>query len=226
MQSTFLETVRGAAVAALAAALLAIPLALAAAGPALAKAYPPKDAAAGDSDFEAFRTKLRRVAAEHDLKGLISLSTDDVHLSFGGDVGEKGLKRLSRSPEFWSSLQRVLATAVAKDSTVGYVAPYWFTIEHDAAFDPYETYFVTGKSVVLRGTPEADGVMLDMLSYTFVRRVTPYQPNGDPEYVQVETSRGLDGYLPSGVLRSVVDYRVGFSKEGGAWKMRFFLAGD
>lgn len=207
--------------------LLAACLALGALAPvAAAQSYPPKDAGADDPVFAAFRQELRRIAAERDLRGLISLSAPDIHLSFGGDSGEEGLRRLSKSTDFWLALQRVLSTATIAQGEEGYVAPYWFAIEHDARFDPFETFFVMGSDVLLRKSADREAEAIGAVSYGFVRRLTPYRPEGEPEYVEVETSAGRKGFIASRLLRSVVDYRIGFTREGGGWRVSFFVAGD
>ena len=46
------------------------------------------------------------------------------------------------------------------------------------------------------------------------------------DWYKVETLGGKKGFVKAEFVRSAVDYRAGFEKKKGVWKMIFFIAGD
>ena len=193
--------------------------------PAAAQSYPPKDAGAADASFAAFREKLRTAAAAEDAESLAALTSPRVKLSFGGDEGRAALRRRAQEPEFWSELRRVLATPAGADGSGGYAAPYWHLIEHQAAFDPFETYFVPGEAM-LRGGPAPDAKVLRLIRHVMVRLAKPFAPAPEGGVVEVELEDGSKGYAARSALISVLDYRAGFAKGPEGWRLQYFLAGD
>ena len=47
-----------------------------------------------------------------------------------------------------------------------------------------------------------------------------------PEWRKVRTLGGLSGFVKTEFVRSPIDYRAGFEKKRGVWKMVAFIAGD
>ena len=199
------------------AALCAVPLA------AAAQSHPPKDVGANDPAFAAFRTELRRVAAEHDLDALLGLITANAVFSFGGHEGVEGARELASRPEFWKELQRVLATASGSDGENAYVAPYWHRLPDYPDFDPYESFFVNGADVPLRAAPDHESEIVARLSHQVVRWPPPYE---ESDFARVELADGREGYVERDEMLSIVDYRAGFVRQDGVWRLRYFLAGD
>jgi hypothetical protein len=68
------------------------------------------------------------------------------------------------------------------------------------------------------------------LSYNVVELQPETVPkSGKSEYLGwylVKTLGGLEGYVREEYVRSHIDYRAGFEKIRGKWRMTFFLAGD
>jgi hypothetical protein len=47
-----------------------------------------------------------------------------------------------------------------------------------------------------------------------------------PGWRHVRTLGGLNGYVKQEFVRSPIDYRAGFEKKRGVWKMIAFIEGD
>ena len=46
------------------------------------------------------------------------------------------------------------------------------------------------------------------------------------DWYEIKTLGGKKGFVKAEFVRSPIDYRAGFEKKSGKWKMTFFLAGD
>lgn len=173
---------------------------------------------------------VRDAAERRDLDALIALSAPDIKMSFGGDEGPEGMRNILGGPygaEAWAALVRVLDAGFAQgggdsDGNELVIAPYWFPADVPETFDPFETFFVDGEDVLLRAAPSRAGQPIGAASHEFVRATGA--PEGD--YLPVTRANGQSGYLAREFLFAVVDYRAGFQRIDGAWKMVFFIAGD
>lgn len=179
-----------------------------------------------DPSFPAYLDALRSAVATRDVEGVIALSTPEVKLSFGGDEGPGGARRIFGAPdtEAWDALGRLLDDGFAWDGETA-VTPYWFAAEAPTSFDPYFTYFVDGKDVLLREGPGRSHPAIGAVSHDFVL-THDVDVNATEPYEPVELANGRLGFMARRYLRQLIDYRAGFEKVDGAWKMRFFLAGD
>jgi len=102
-----------------------------------------------------------------------------------------------------------------------FAAPYIFS-NWPEDIDSFEHSVIFGSDVNLRKSPGTDGEVVGRLSYNVVKL-----PNEEPSaWIKVTTLGGQTGYVKSEFVRSSIDYRAGFEKKRGVWKMTYFLAGD
>jgi hypothetical protein len=89
--------------------------------------------------------------------------------------------------------------------------------------------------VNLRERPDGEARVIDRLSYNIVkideaaaikRKTGPKEDDWVYEWHKIETLGGKKGWVKAEYVRSAVDYRAGFEKKKGVWKMTFFVAGD
>lgn len=198
----------------------------------------PVDEASQDASFLAFRTKLIAAAERKDAAFILSILDPKINLSFGGDEGIADFKRIwkvnSKSSKFWDEFLRVIKYGGTwwKEKSVPKVfyAPYTFnTFPEDIDSFTHEAIF--GSNVNLREGPSAESRVVAQLSYNIVTVET------DPDteagkirekrgWSKVKTLGGLEGWVKNDLVRSPIDYRAGFEKKRGVWKMVAFIAGD
>ncbi len=195
----------------------------------------PVDEAAKDASFLAFRKKLLAAAERRDMKYVLSTVDPDIKLSFGGHSGVKGFRELWKDEaKFWQEFLPVIKNggAFEGEDKTSFSAPYTYSSWPEDV-DGFEYSAIFGKDVNLRQTASREGKVVSQLSYNIVKvdweksvRQKPDDLDTDVEWFSVETMGGQKGFVYKDFVRSHIDYRAGFIKKNGVWKMSFFIAGD
>ena len=216
------------------AALWVLMLALAAAGQE--RCVRPVDEAAEDKSFLEVRKKLIDAAERKDSAYIMSILDPNVRVSFGGDAGVEDFKKFweitTGDTRFWEEFLPVIKNGGRWHRENGrrtiFTAPYSFD-GFPGDLDAFEHFVVFGSEVNLREAPEMNGKVLEKLSYNVVRVDDENFVEGSEEKVDwylITTLTGKTGWVKAEYIRSPIDYRAGFEKKGGKWKMIFFIAGD
>ncbi len=196
----------------------------------------PVDGAKKDASFTAFRSRLIKAAEKRDSKYILSIVDRNIKIGFGEDNGIADFKRVwklvRRNSDFWDEFLKAIRNGGDFDNKL-FTAPYTFSSWPDDV-DGFDYNVIFGNNVNLREAPSADAKVIGKLSYNvvkvdFEKSAKVGKPGTDQEKVtwyQVTTMGGLTGFVSSEYVRSHIDYRAGFEKKRGAWKMVFFLAGD
>ena len=194
----------------------------------------PVDDAKLDASFLAFRTKLIAAAEHRDANYILSIVDPKIKNGFGGDDGIANFKRewklTSKNSKFWKEFLTVIKNGGAfGEWRTTFTAPYTFSSWPDDV-DGFEYHVIFGNNVNLRKSPDMNAEVITKLSYNVVEIQPETVPkSGKSEYPGwwlVKTRGGLEGYVKREFVRSHIDYRAGFTKKKGVWKMDFFLAGD
>jgi len=196
----------------------------------------PVDSAAQDASFLAFRTKLIAAAEKKDANAIFAIVDPKIKNGFGGNDGIAAFKRewklTAKNSKFWAEFLAVLKNGGGFSKEGGnklFVAPYTFSDWPDDV-DGFEYHVIFGNNVNLREQPSMTAPVLTKLSYNVIKIEPETLPKSGkseyPEWWQVTTLGGLNGFVKREFVRSHIDYRAGFEKKRGVWKMTFFLAGD
>jgi hypothetical protein len=201
----------------------------------------PVDEGTKDASFAAFRKQVIAAAERRDAKFIYGILDPKIHLSFGGESGVNDFKRIwkleAKDSKFWDEFLRVMRGGGSfgrdnRDRPTIFAAPYTYS-DWPNDIDGFDLYAIFGNNVNLRETPSREGRVLGQLSYNIVKvdhDRSKFKPGGEDsrefEWYYVETLGGKKGYVFADFVRSHVDYRAGFEKKGGRWKMIFFIAGD
>lgn len=196
---------------------------------ASARKLEPLDEASKDPSFVKFRQELLEAIERRDSRYVLGILDPRIQNSFGGDGGVGEFKTM-RQPErrdskVWDELRKVLTHGGAFRDGV-FWAPYVFTDFPDD-LDAFEYGAVLEEKVTLRSKPDASAPAVATLSYHIVK--IAYDGLSDienPTWYKVATTDGQEGYVPASSVASPVDYRAGFEKQGGKWRMVAFIAGD
>ncbi len=196
------------------------------------------DEAKKDPSFFAFREKLIAAAKKKDSKYLLSIVATDIKNGFGGEDGINEFK--SRwdfggpdNGDFWVEFLPVIMNggSFTKDgkNTI-FFAPYVFQAFPED-LDVFKHRVVIGKNVNLRKDGSANAPVVAALSYNIVKvdeenSIEGRGKDGVMDWYAVETLGGKKGFVKAEYVRSPVDFRAGFEKIKGEWKMTIFIAGD
>lgn len=201
----------------------------------------PVDNAKSDPSFLAFRTKLIAAAEKKDANAILAVIDPKIKNGFGGDDGianfKKQWKITVKNSEFWAEFLLVIKNggSFSKEGNVKmFVAPYTFSDWPDD-IDGFEHMVIFGNNVNLREGPSTDSRVIEQLSYNIVKidpngsildkKVMP-DDDGSFKWYKLSTLGGKTGFVAAEFVRSSIDFRAGFEKKRGVWKMTFFLAGD
>lgn len=197
----------------------------------------PVDEAKKDASFFAFRTKLVEATKKRDVKFVLSIVDPNIKNSFGGDDGIANFKKnwkIERADSlFWNEFLLVITNG-GKFSSEGNVksffAPYIFNSFPDDV-DSFTYSAIFGSNVNLRELGDAKSKVVAQLSYNIVKvdfenSVKKPKSKNEYEWLKIETLGNKKGFVSASFVRSPIDFRAGFEKVGGKWKMTAFIAGD
>lgn len=197
----------------------------------------PVDEANLDKSFLEFRTKLIAAAERRDVKYIIGILDPKIYVSFGGEVGVSDFKKYwklsSKNTKFWNAFLPVIRNGGMFEREDGkrldhFFAPYLFKAFPDD-LDAFTYSVIFGNNVNLRERPAANARVLGKLSYNVVTIKDTVSKKGGSDiadWQQIETLGGQKGWVKAEYVRSPIDYRAGFEKKGGVWRMTTFVAGD
>jgi len=169
----------------------------------------PVDEASRDPTFVAYRAQLLAAVRRRDSAAVLAATDPNIRTGFGDEGGIKDLKL----DTLWSELEQILTLGGTFRSGM-FWAPYVYSAWPES-HDAFQHVAVIAANVPLRETPA--GRTIATLAYDILRRL-PDQ--------RVETMDGRKGWIESRFVRSPIDYRAGFTKRGGEWKMTALVAGD
>lgn len=200
----------------------------------------PIDEGPSDPDFAAFRARLLGAIERRDADFLLGSLHKDIKLSFGDWAGIETFKKLWKPESADSPVWRELRDMLVLGGTFGcgqlqktvFIAPYVFCRFPGMRFEAFEYAAITGTNVRVRSEPSSKAPVIATLSYDVVELGEYGDPvhetiGGDSyRWVPVVLPGNRPGYVNGRYIRSSIDYRAGFRKTDGSWKMEFFLRGD
>ena len=194
----------------------------------------PVDKANESKSFLEFRTKVISAAERRDAKFIFSILDPQIKLSFGGDGGIADFKSMweleKKDSRFWSEFLKVMKNGGdfgnGKERLNSFTSPYTHS-SWPEDIDAMEHSAILGNRVNLRETPSMDGKVIGQLSYNIVKvSDSIFKEDEIADWVKIETLGGKRGWVKGEFVRSPIDFRAGFEKKRGVWKMTFFIAGD
>lgn len=197
----------------------------------------PVDEASRDASFKTFRDRLIRAVRQRDAKYVLSVVDSDVKNGFAGEDGIANFRKQwkpneAKSP-LWNELLFVLTRGGAFQTEGGnkmFAAPYIYS-NFPQNLDAFEYSAITENRAPLYARPSAASRLVANLSYHIVKvdfngSVKASANSDEYSWLKVTTLGGKTGFVREKFVRSSIDYRAGFEKKRGAWKMIYFLAGD
>ena len=199
----------------------------------------PVDEAQNDTVFFIFREKLLDAIRKKDILYLLEQLDPNITVSFGGSEGLEAFtqawqltseEKTINSP-LWKELEKTLQLGGTFDQTSQLFLSNYVYATIGEPYDPYIHAVVVGSGVRYRTAPSLQAKVVDRLSYDIIEVLDnqgPKETIGGETYpwVTIKSLAGKEGYIFGKYLVSPIDYRAGFKKMDGRWKMIFFVAGD
>lgn len=187
---------------------------------------PPVDQCARDRSFVAFRNGLLSAIRRRDRRHILSVLAPDVGVSLGGAHGEADFIsqwHLDRPDSLlWESLEAALALGCARLDNGELVAPALVAqLDNQEDVSSAVVAIRTGAPVLAR--PDEAGEAIATLAWDVLRLRSVEVPEG---WYAVTLASGRDGFVRHADVRSPLDYRIYFRKQGGRWRITAFIAGD
>lgn len=188
--------------------------------------YAPRNECGDQPGAADFRRALAKAVAARDADALAALAAPDVKLDFGGGtgVGELRTRLALKDWSLWDELDALLPLGCAVNQQGGITIP-WYFAQPMPEVDPAMGMLVTGEKVPLRRDASAESPKVAELSWDVVELVGGLQPQD--EFQKVATPDGkTTGFVATGKLRSLLDYRLIASSRDGKWSFTSLVAGD
>jgi hypothetical protein len=185
------------------------------------------DQAAANAAFLQFREQLLQAIGRKDAAFVESILAPDVRNEIEGETGVAAFRSKwhpdQAASKLWTVLGDILRLGGSFEPDGSFAAPYTFSRFPDD-LDSIETLVIIGSGVALRSAPRLDAPLLARLSYELVTADDPSRPITG--WVRVRTETGQVGYVAEHLVRSPIDYRAGFAKRDGTWRLIYLVAGD
>ncbi|MGX7894794.1 hypothetical protein [Tsuneonella sp. HG222] len=186
--------------------------------------YAPRNACGDLKGADVFLQDLASAVNARDADALVALAAEDVKLDFGDGAGTVELRRRLQADDrkLWQELSDLLTLGCAPNKSGGLTIPWYFEQDFGGA-DPFMSMLVTGEAVPMLKSPEEGAEVIEPVSWDVVQ-ISTLKP--DDAYQQIKAKDGKTGYIETGKLRSLVDYRLLASSRNGKWRIVSLVAGD
>jgi hypothetical protein len=171
-----------------------------------------------------FRRQLADAVMARDTNAFLVLAADDIKLDFGGGTGRAELKKrlTDKDWKLWNELDQLLKLGCAANEQGGITIPWYFE-QHIDKVDATTGMLVTGENVPLLSAPDPKSPPVETISWNVVS-LASLAP--DDPYQSVTTLDGKQGYIATGKLRSLLDYRLRATQRNGKWSIVSLVSGD
>jgi hypothetical protein len=192
------------------------------------------DEANQDGSFAKYREQLIWAIESKSEKDLLPMLDSNIRLSFGGSGGLADFKKMwkpqDKNSPLWPKLEWVVRHGGSFRGTGAnrmFWAPYVYSNWPENGPEPFEYGAIVGSKVQVLETSKKSSKPIATLDHHFVKVIDGgHLKEKSPAFVKIQTPSGKTGYVRSSEIRSQLDYRAGFDKRSGKWKMTAFIAGD
>lgn len=186
--------------------------------------FAPRDTCGKVAGADEFRAALAAAVRTRDADALVELSARDVKLDFGGGEGTEELRKRLEDPSrgLWGELDELMQLGCSANKQGGITIPWYFDQDFGSV-DPFAAMLVTGEDVPVLEAADPASERIGAVSWDLVE-ITSLEP--ERPYQQVSLPSGPNGFIATGKLRSVIDYRLIASSRNNRWRITSFVAGD
>lgn len=191
--------------------------------PVAEESFAPRDECSVQPGWKPFRDSLAAAITARDSAALAKLADPAVKLDFGGGSGTVELQKRLRAG-LWRDLTELLSLGCSVEG--GIAAMPWYFWRIPPKVDPAEAMLLAGDGVALRATPAPSARVVTTLDWPIVLLA---ESHFDPasRFTRIRTrAGGLEGFVETRRLRSLLARRVVAEQAKGAWRITAIVAGD
>jgi hypothetical protein len=167
-----------------------------------------------------------------DEAALLALVDPKIRTTFGAGGGTQDFRKSWRmsSPDspLWSELAQILnhgGSFRGEGADRSFWAPYVYSDWPESA-DAFESVAAIRAGVPIRQRPDAAAPEVATVDWAILDLIPEKTHDPEAAWRHVRTKDGKEGWARSADVRSPIDYRAGFTKRSGTWKMDALVAGD
>jgi hypothetical protein len=195
----------------------------------------PIDEGAGDQSWMRFKARLLDALAQRDHKfvlGAIDVRIRNTSERDGIAEFRKLWEPQSADSPLWSELSKLLflggVFSKRENGTYEFCAPYVRYKWPDSAAADAGGAIIAGEAL-MKARPAAGAPTLQTLSYALVKvldwEVVDEDQDNKQRWVKIQTRAGV-GFVPEEQIRSPLEYRACFAKNGAVWRMTGLEVGE
>ena len=190
------------------------------------------DAAARDPALVKVRAAIVAAVKAKDFKQLEPHLDPNILIVFGGSNGAAAFaESLRTDPVMWDELDWVLAHG-GRFLEGKFWAPYTYQAKV-GSIDVYDAGFIVADNVPARAEAKADAAVVATLSHHVVKVTDWREPEkaarpfyNRQDWIRIELPAKRSAWVEARYVRGMGDYRAGFAKIRGVWKLNAFVRGD
>jgi len=189
----------------------------------------PFDDAEKDIDFGNFVSKLKFALVNKDVSFVQDIIDDDIQFPFGIESGKSMFLQewqLENSKsELWSLLLSLINLGFVKNNEqgiIGFNFPYYWG--HSVFNNPViecNGIVVIKPDVNVYERPDYNSKIIATSNFDVF-----LEKERNDNFTRIQFTRTKIGFIQNDALRNICDYRGGFVKKSGKWKLVWFIAGD
>lgn len=188
----------------------------------------PVDETSHDADFEKFMKELRRAIDTRNTEKLVSMTTANIMLGFGGAGGHDDLRfSLEYNDSLWKSLERAVSLGSVQQGSQFYCLPYpaCMPLALMEQYDPFSTLVVTASQASLLASPDPTAEELKILDYDILTIDRASSVDKD-NYYPVHHANGTAGFVSNQHVSWLIGYRLEIQRTEKGWRIVSLVSGD
>lgn len=192
----------------------------------------PVDEGTTDASFVRYRDRLADAIRRRDTEALVGAIDPTIRTGFGPGGGIDDFRTQwkldSGESTLWSELDAILSLGGAfrgEGESRSFWAPYVYAAWPEGK-DAFTHVAALGPDTEIRAEARADAPLIGTVHWTILELIMregfrPYAP-----WLEVRLPDGRTGFVRNEEVRGPIEWRAGFMKQKGEWKMVALVAGD
>ncbi|MGB0862135.1 MAG: SH3 domain-containing protein [Saprospiraceae bacterium] len=189
----------------------------------------PIDEISQNTNLQQTVKRIKYALKTKNVDSLLYYVADDVKISFSKNEPDFKtfwkLSNNSNASDIWELLENLLKLGGVFYNDKKFFIPYTFTY-FPAEYNPNEFGVIISDNILMKEKPKTSSSTIGELTYEIVRIIPEKRNEKDKKnWVKIKRQNESVGYIRQAFIRRPIDYRLGFRKKNGEWKIDFLMNG-